>query len=64
MVRNLVQGILERRREPSDQPRCSFCGRAESRIGRLIAGPLVYICGECVELCNEVLEQGRRGGRV
>jgi ATP-dependent Clp protease ATP-binding subunit ClpX len=64
VVRNLVQGILERRSGPSDQPRCSFCGRIESRVERLIAGPGVYICDECVELCNEILEQERSQGRV
>ncbi len=64
MVRNLVQGILERRRGPSDQLRCSFCGRGESRVGRLIAGPGVYICDECVEFCNEILEEERSQGRV
>ncbi len=35
--------------------KCSFCGRGEGEAGRLIAGPNVFICGECVELCNEIL---------
>ena len=63
-MRNLVQGILVRRRDPSDQSRCSFCGRRESRVERLIAGPGVYICDECIELCNEILEEERSQGRT
>jgi hypothetical protein len=35
--------------------RCSFCGKSDSEVDRLIAGPGVYICDECVRLCNEVL---------
>ena len=36
--------------------RCSFCGKAEREVDRLIAGPGVYICSDCVELCNELLD--------
>ena len=35
--------------------RCSFCGKYSSEVERMIAGPGVYICNECVELCNDVL---------
>jgi len=35
--------------------RCSFCGRTESQVERLVAGPNVYICNECIYLCNDVL---------
>jgi hypothetical protein len=35
--------------------KCSFCGKAQSDDRRLIAGPGVYICNQCVALCNEVL---------
>jgi ATP-dependent protease Clp ATPase subunit len=34
---------------------CSFCGKDQSVVDKLIAGPGVYICGECVALCNEIL---------
>jgi len=40
----------------SGQPRCSFCGREANQVERLIAGPGVYICNECVDLCNSILE--------
>lgn len=38
-----------------DPTRCSFCGKGRDQVSRLIAGPGVYICDRCVELCNEVL---------
>ena len=37
-------------------PRCSFCGKEQTQVERLIAGPSVFICNECVELCNSILE--------
>jgi len=43
---------------PSMKRGCSFCGRSEDEVKRLIAGPdSVYICDECVELCQEILEE-------
>lgn len=39
--------------------RCSFCGKGKDKVRRLIAGPGVFICNQCVQLCNEVL-QGER----
>lgn len=38
--------------------RCSFCGKREDKVGRLISGPDVYICDECIQLCNKILESG------
>ena len=40
--------------------RCSFCGKANSEAGKLIAGPGVYICDECVGLCGEIIEKEQR----
>ncbi len=34
---------------------CSFCGKSQEEVGRLIAGPNVYICDECIELCNDIM---------
>jgi len=44
--------------------RCSFCGKQRSQVGKLIAGPNVYICVECVDLCNEIIGESdlRRAG--
>ena len=36
---------------------CSFCGKSQSEISKLIAGPGVYICDECVRLCNDILNK-------
>ncbi len=35
--------------------RCSFCGKSQSEVKKLIAGPTVYICDECIDLCNEII---------
>ncbi|RME84998.1 MAG: ATP-dependent Clp protease ATP-binding subunit ClpX, partial [Zetaproteobacteria bacterium] len=39
------------------KPHCSFCGKAQDEVSRLIAGPNVYICEQCVQLCNEILAE-------
>ncbi|HOB09189.1 MAG TPA: ATP-dependent Clp protease ATP-binding subunit ClpX [Limnochordia bacterium] len=39
------------------QLKCSFCGKQQEQVKRLIAGPGVYICDECIELCNEIIEE-------
>ena len=36
---------------------CSFCGKAQREVRKLIAGPSVYICDECVELCNDIITE-------
>jgi len=36
---------------------CSFCDKGQSTVEKLIAGPRIYICNECVELCNEILNE-------
>ena len=38
--------------------KCSFCGKSQKQVKKLIAGPGVYICDECIELCNEIIEEG------
>jgi ATP-dependent Clp protease ATP-binding subunit ClpX len=37
--------------------KCSFCGKSQKQVRKLIAGPGVYICDECIELCNEIIEE-------
>ncbi|NLM25155.1 MAG: ATP-dependent protease ATP-binding subunit ClpX [Firmicutes bacterium] len=39
------------------QLKCSFCGKVQEQVKKLIAGPGVYICDECIELCNEIIEE-------
>ena len=41
--------------------KCSFCGKSQEQVRKLIAGPGVYICDECVELCNEILDEELMG---
>src|SRR5690625_3916289 len=39
------------------QLKCSFCGKDQEAVRKLVAGPGVYICDECIELCNEIVEE-------
>ncbi|MDD6134154.1 MAG: ATP-dependent Clp protease ATP-binding subunit ClpX [Selenomonadaceae bacterium] len=39
------------------QLKCSFCGKTQEQVRKLVAGPGVYICDECIELCNEIIEE-------
>ena len=43
--------------EDKRQLKCSFCGKNQEQVKRLIAGPNVYICDECVELCDEIIQE-------
>ena len=45
-------------KESSSEPlKCSFCGKSQKQVIKLIAGPGVYICDECIELCIEIIEE-------
>ena len=45
-------------KENEKQIKCSFCGKKQSQVRRIIAGPGVYICNECVDLCRDILDDG------
>ncbi|MDY6953271.1 MAG: ATP-dependent Clp protease ATP-binding subunit ClpX [Thermodesulfobacteriota bacterium] len=49
--------MAKRRGVDADGLRCSFCGKSQEEVKKLIAGPAVYICDECIELCNEIIEE-------
>lgn len=57
-----VVGVLS---EPPPKPEpvhrgnlcCSFCGKSQRKVKKLIAGPAVYICNECVKLCQEIIDE-------
>ena len=53
---------MARPTESNEQLLCSFCGKSQREVRKLIAGPTVYICDECVRLCNDIIrgeiEQG------
>src|SRR3954471_17432889 len=42
-------------RRTDDTLRCSFCGKSQNEVKKLIAGPTVFICNECVDICNEII---------
>ena len=44
--------------EPYTPVSCSFCGKTDQQVARLIAGPGVFICNECVDLCEEIMQEG------
>ncbi|MEI6364516.1 MAG: ATP-dependent Clp protease ATP-binding subunit ClpX [Actinomycetes bacterium] len=43
--------------ETADLLKCSFCGKSQKQVKKLIAGPGVYICDECIDLCNEIIDE-------
>ena len=43
--------------DTNDQLLCSFCGKSQRQVKKLIAGPGVYICDECIDLCNEIIDE-------
>ncbi len=43
--------------DPNDNLFCSFCGKNQKEVKKLIAGPAVYICDECIQLCSEIIEE-------
>ena len=44
--------------------KCSFCGKTQDQVRKLIAGPGVYICEQCVDLCNEIIEDELESGNL
>lgn len=50
-------GMVLKFNEEKVQLKCSFCGKLQEQVKKLVAGPGVYICDECIELCNEIIEE-------
>jgi ATP-dependent Clp protease ATP-binding subunit ClpX len=48
---------MARASDTNDQLLCSFCGKSQRQVKKLIAGPGVYICDECIDLCNEIIDE-------
>ena len=48
---------MARTRETNGNLKCSFCGKSQNDVRKLIAGPTVYICDECIELCNDIIAE-------
>src|SRR5450830_953507 len=60
-MRFIMPGSKDKRGEnmfsDKGQLKCSFCGKLQDQVKKLVAGPGVYICDECIELCNEIIEE-------
>lgn len=51
---------MSKRDDRTDALVCSFCGKGQEEVKKLIAGPTVYICDECIELCNDIISEEKR----
>ena len=51
-------------RRPEEVLCCSFCGKSQNEVKKLIAGPSVYICNECIDICNEIINDDERAEAV
>jgi ATP-dependent Clp protease ATP-binding subunit ClpX len=62
---NRTEDTMPRRNDQNDDLLCSFCGKSQDEVKKLIAGPSVYICDECIQLCNEIIaeEYGEEAGK-
>ena len=49
--------VLFKFNDEKGQLKCSFCGKTQEQVRKLVAGPGVYICDECIELCTEIVEE-------
>src|SRR3954454_8368232 len=52
---------MARPTDSNEQLLCSFCGKSQRQVKKLIAGPGVYICDECIDLCNEIIDEELTG---
>ncbi len=55
---------MARASEGNEQLLCSFCGKSQRQVKKLIAGPGVYICDECIDLCNEIIDEELTSSRA
>ncbi|HHI9668100.1 TPA: ClpX C4-type zinc finger protein [Escherichia albertii] len=57
-IKQLMSGETSKTRIPSEKTiYCSFCNKSQYEVTKVIAGPSVYICNECVDLCNEIIRR-------
>ncbi|MCU0615264.1 MAG: ATP-dependent Clp protease ATP-binding subunit ClpX, partial [Desulfobacterales bacterium] len=57
---------MTKKGDGNDNLFCSFCGKNQTEVKKLIAGPAVYICDECIQLCSEIIEEEgeKTSGRI
>lgn len=53
---------MTEKEDPNEKLFCSFCGKNQKEVTKLIAGPAVYICDECIQLCSEIIEEEKEKG--
>src|SRR5688572_19090723 len=56
-ARSKESSLVARIGDGGDLLKCSFCAKSQKQVKKLIAGPGVYICDECIDLCNEIIEE-------
>jgi ATP-dependent Clp protease ATP-binding subunit ClpX len=57
MVREFASLLSKGSTKNNDTPDCSFCNKSQKKVRRIIVGPSVFICNECVEYCHEILKE-------
>lgn len=57
LERYIGPGKQRRRKRGRADRACSFCGKSQQQVKKLIAGPGVFICDECIDLCSEILAE-------
>ena len=60
----MASGYDNRGGSGRDELRCSFCGKSKEHVQKFISGPSVYICNECIKLCNEILQEEAMQGQA
>ncbi len=56
--------MASRKKEQEEKLFCSFCGKSQEIVKKLVAGPGVYICDECIDLCNEIVADEWDSGNI
>ena len=51
------------KKEDKDSLFCSFCGKSQKEVKKLIAGPTVFVCDECVELCMDIIKEDNKNNQ-
>ena len=51
------------KKEDKDSLFCSFCGKSQKEVKKLIAGPTVFVCDECVELCMDIIKEDNKNNK-
>ena len=55
--RSILRRLVARLTDGAELLKCSFCGKSQKQVRKLIGGSGAYICDECIELCNEIIEE-------